>query len=217
VDVECGCGAVFQISKARLWGNKANGRPNRCQICKDAFVFRGQTCEVPWRRCEPCGGWFVGKGTARLSVCSEDCLITYRGGSSPIYHRDCGECRLQFVAKTYDREFCSNTCSLREQRRQRRAKERAHGNRKKGRARRDAIVERFATREIAERDRWLCHLCGKKVPDRPYTAHDLDPTLDHLIPVSEGGDHTRANVALAHNRCNWERQTGGTVQLMLFG
>jgi 5-methylcytosine-specific restriction endonuclease McrA len=59
---------------------------------------------------------------------------------------------------------------------------------------------------IAERDGWCCHLCGRKVADRiDYAARDDDATLDHLVPVSKGGLHVRANVALAHNRCNWER------------
>jgi 5-methylcytosine-specific restriction endonuclease McrA len=45
----------------------------------------------------------------------------------------------------------------------------------------------------------------------------MAPTLDHLVPVSAGGVHTRANVATAHFRCNIQRQTGGTVQLRLVG
>jgi 5-methylcytosine-specific restriction endonuclease McrA len=72
-------------------------------------------------------------------------------------------------------------------------------------------------REIAERDGWRCHLCGRRVPDRPYRASPNDPTLDHLVPVSAGGDHTRANVALAHNRCNYERRADGPAQMRLFG
>jgi 5-methylcytosine-specific restriction endonuclease McrA len=30
----------------------------------------------------------------------------------------------------------------------------------------------------------------------------LAPTIDHIVPVSKGGDDTRANVQLAHFRCN---------------
>lgn len=82
---------------------------------------------------------------------------------------------------------------------------------------RNRTGEDFTLREIAERDRWRCHLCGRLVPDRDYKARPDDPTLDHLIPQSEGGPHTRANVRLAHNRCNYERCTAGEVQLLLVG
>ena len=68
--------------------------------------------------------------------------------------------------------------------------------------------EHFTTRQIAERDGWKCHLCGKAVTQ-------TDWSLDHLIPVSDGGTHTKANVSLAHLRCNVRRHTGGTVQLRL--
>lgn len=55
--------------------------------------------------------------------------------------------------------------------------------------------------QIAERDNWRCHICG-----RPIKPKDL--TLDHLIPVSRGGTHRTGNVAAAHRRCNSRRFTG---------
>lgn len=60
-------------------------------------------------------------------------------------------------------------------------------------------------RQIAERDGWKCHLCGELVPDRPYAAHPLDPTMDHLLPVSRGGTDHPSNLRLAHNKCNTDR------------
>lgn len=122
-----------------------------------------------------------------------------------------------FAARRAYARFCGETCSTKAGRRKRRHAERASGRRHKGRVDRTAKVESFTLRDIAERDGWKCHLCGKRVPDRPYKARPLDATLDHLIPVSDGGDHTRANVALAHNRCNYERAHLGAAQLRLVG
>src|SRR3990167_759572 len=45
--------------------------------------------------------------------------------------------------------------------------------------------------EIAVRDNWRCHICGKRVVQ-------ANMSLDHLIPISRGGPHLKANVALAH-------------------
>lgn len=47
--------------------------------------------------------------------------------------------------------------------------------------------------------------------------HPKAPTIDHLLPVSAGGDDVRANVRLAHFICNSRRGSGGIVQLALVG
>jgi HNH endonuclease len=65
-------------------------------------------------------------------------------------------------------------------------------------------------RRVAERDRWVCHLCGKKV--KPGQE-----SVDHLVPVSAGGADRMDNVALAHIRCNSRRGVKGEVQLRLLG
>lgn len=57
-------------------------------------------------------------------------------------------------------------------------------------------AELFTLDEIFERDGGVCHLCALPV-DR-----DRDATVDHLIPVTRGGPHTRANAKLAHRGCN---------------
>jgi 5-methylcytosine-specific restriction endonuclease McrA len=41
-----------------------------------------------------------------------------------------------------------------------------------------------------------CHICGKR-----FTKKD-PATLDHVIPISNGGRHEASNIALAHKSCN---------------
>lgn len=78
--------------------------------------------------------------------------------------------------------------------------------------------EPFTTREIAERDNWICHLCKRKVTKRELPkGHPRSATIDHLIPVSADGDDVRANVALAHWSCNSARSDRGPAQLRLIG
>ena len=89
----------------------------------------------------------------------------------------------------------------------RRIRNNAHRQRKMRFA--GVCVERVDAFAIAERDRWICHLCGKRVPRNTMT-------LDHLIPISKGGPHTDWNVALAHRSCNSRRGAGRTpAQLRL--
>jgi 5-methylcytosine-specific restriction endonuclease McrA len=72
--------------------------------------------------------------------------------------------------------------------------------------------------EIAERDRWKCRLCGKRVMrSRPW-PDPLSPSLDHIVPLTKGGAHDPSNVQLAHLRCNTAKgNRGGGEQLMLIG
>lgn len=71
--------------------------------------------------------------------------------------------------------------------------------------------------ELAERDRWRCHLCRKRVDRRLRWPHPRSASRDHLVPVADGGTNDPANLALAHLECNVLRNTGGTVQLLLVG
>lgn len=47
--------------------------------------------------------------------------------------------------------------------------------------------------------------------------HPKAPTIDHVVPVSEGGDDTRTNVQLACFRCNSAKGARGSQQLALIG
>lgn len=90
-------------------------------------------------------------------------------------------------------------------------------NKRRRARKRTGIIERFNSIEIYERDRWICQLCKKRVNKRLSYPHPYSASLDHIIPLSKGGNHTRANVHLAHLTCNKKAFTGGIKQLLLFG
>ncbi len=56
-------------------------------------------------------------------------------------------------------------------------------------------VERFTTEEIHIRDNGICGICKLGILLE-------EATLDHIIPLSRGGTHTRANAQVAHDLCN---------------
>ncbi|MGI8448787.1 MAG: HNH endonuclease [Streptosporangiaceae bacterium] len=71
-------------------------------------------------------------------------------------------------------------------------------------------VESFTAGEIGERDGWVCGICqdaSRPVDPRPTAPRALSPSVDHIIAVSAGGTHTRANVRITHLWCNTERNT----------
>lgn len=88
-------------------------------------------------------------------------------------------------------------------------------NRKKNTKRRAVVPGDYTLADIGSRDGWRCHLCGRSVNRLKSGNLPTGPTIDHLIPISQGGADTRENVALAHRRCNTRRGTGGVVQLRL--
>lgn len=73
---------------------------------------------------------------------------------------------------------------------------------------------RYRPADIFERDGYRCHLCGKRVSAKAV-PHPYAPTIDHLIPLVDGGQDAPDNVATAHFICNSRRGAGGVVQLRL--
>ncbi|MFD4858939.1 HNH endonuclease [Streptomyces atratus] len=90
-------------------------------------------------------------------------------------------------------------------------------NRRRRAAKRGGVSEPYTLLQIAERDRGRCGLCGGPVLMAAKVPHPKAPTIDHVVPVSEGGDDTRANVQLAHFRCNSVKGARGCQQLALIG
>ena len=65
-----------------------------------------------------------------------------------------------------------------------------------------AITERFNDKEIFIRDNWCCGICKEAVDPTLNHPDPMSASLDHVVPLSRGGSHTRDNVQLAHLRCN---------------
>jgi 5-methylcytosine-specific restriction endonuclease McrA len=59
----------------------------------------------------------------------------------------------------------------------------------------NAFVEAVNRQAVFERDEGLCGICQEAVD--PQNWH-----LDHIIPLSKGGEHSYANVQVTHPRCN---------------
>lgn len=70
------------------------------------------------------------------------------------------------------------------------------------RAREEARIDRFDPLDIYERDSWICQICGSEVDPVILYPDPWSATLDHVVPLSRGGDHTVKNTVLAHLRCN---------------
>ena len=64
-------------------------------------------------------------------------------------------------------------------------------------------AERVNAGDVFTRDRWVCQLCGKRtVRSLRGTIHPRAPELDHIVPLSQGGNHVLTNVQCACRSCN---------------
>lgn len=73
-----------------------------------------------------------------------------------------------------------------------------------------AFIEPVSRLQVYARDGGRCHVCGKKVDPKHWQ-------IDHLVPLSLGGEHSYRNVAVACPKCNQRRYNTGPAQLRLFG
>jgi len=82
---------------------------------------------------------------------------------------------------------------------------------------RGATVKNFNPIKVLERDRYVCQNCGRKTRPDFNQWHPLYPNLDHIVPLSLGGDHSKANTQCLCRECNMTKHnTGKGDQLRLF-
>jgi hypothetical protein len=106
----------------------------------------------------------------------------------------CAHCSVTFAARTFHTIYCSTKCKF------------SAGRSKQAHVRAARVkatgYETFTHHEIFSRDGWICGLCGGDVDESLAWPHSASASLDHVTPLSRGGLHRRANVQLAHLRCN---------------
>lgn len=127
----------------------------------------------------------------------------------------CGEpyARLRAWQRT-----CSRACDAEHARRQ---IELVRKHRKIAKAKRRAIskgaeADNIDPIKVFERDKWRCHICGKKTPrELRGSMHNDAPELEHIVSLADGGSHTWGNVACACRECNCAKGAASFGQLGL--
>lgn len=120
----------------------------------------------------------------------------YLGKSSDVVLRDCVECERQFYSAVWQhKKHCCELCAVRARRRRSKQTRRAR--------KRSAFVETVDSNVVFERAGWCCQWCGIATPkSNRGSICDNAPEVDHIIPLSQGGIHSYANVQLLCRSCN---------------
>lgn len=151
----------------------------------------------------------------------------------PVAPRRCATCSASFEPYRRNQRWCTRACKdvhygaqfranggtarLSPEARERQRLYWQAKNRRRRAAKRGGVSEPYTLASIAERDRFRCQLCGGRVAMKQAVPHAKAPTIDHVVPLLDGGDDTRANVQLAHFRCNSVKGPRGSQQLALVG
>lgn len=167
-----------------------------CEECGSSFEFRPNG--KPAKRCsDECRRAHSAK-RARVARAS-GAWIDRRPNRGPWSGaKTCRYCGDDFEARSPKSEVCyAQKCQSR------RNADRCRPFTAERRARkRDAVSERFDPRDVFARDGWICGLCGESVDPALTWPAPKSASLDHVVPLSRGGDHTLANTQLAHLTCN---------------
>lgn len=196
----------------------------RCRFCSylcSAAHMRNQRPPRSTADCQQCGQTFT-VTKDRRHYCSRSCFQTATASPqvsrwvSYVVYSTCSICQAILCGRR-QRDYCKE-CQARSYylRNPDRFKEAAHRRRTRVQA---AQVEHIEIRKVFERDKWTCHICGNKVRRTARYARDPEmASLDHLVPIALGGEHSYANVACSHLRCNLRKHTKATgEQLMIVG
>ena len=136
--------------------------------------------------------------TIGISVAGAWSVVCARRNSKAGYkfvHRSCEVCGRRFYTSQEYRTVCYGCLP--------RAKHINH--RKRARAFGVQFDPTITLDGLIERDKNTCAICGKKcdINDKRWKhVGPLYPSIDHIVPMSMGGNHTWDNVQLTHLLCN---------------
>lgn len=205
------CSRECQWQSMRRW----NGRD--CEHCgkpitrpsqsKDSGKYCSRECAYAHKteqqkRCTICGSYLNKKAKDnKLDTCW-DCRQILRlmrePKPKPVRLCECGN-----ELRRYARLCDSCKASRPKPKPKSRASDGCHNHRGRHHTRRTgARYEPVNKRKVFERDGYKCYLCGCDVHEWRGKLDDDLATLDHVTPLSMGGDHTYANIKTACWVCN---------------
>ena len=120
----------------------------------------------------------------------------------------CKECGAVFTTECGNKHsvFCSTHCASVNERHREHATERHRHAKRISKKVRKKLLSRCQSEvsyaELYTRDAGCCQICGLPVHSEKGVDDYWDGTIDHILPLSKGGEHSMSNCQLAHRVCN---------------
>lgn len=169
--------------------------------------------------CEYCGISFYSKNKHQ-KFCSLKCASTYNNKHKHMITKNCEYCGKIYevsVNNAYSR-CCSLKCTYALYSKNNRDKCNQKAHRYLTRKMKQ-FIEDVSLEYLYHRDKGVCGICGERVNLKYKYPHPLSPSIDHIIPISKGGFHSKNNCQLAHFVCNSTKNNKliNDKQLILIG
>lgn len=226
------CGLDFDYTRRDARGAVKRWCSDRCR-----YAERDRAKRVPCALCA--APVYLGRGSRPDAMCRPCRTLTQRRGC---VDKACGSCGVTFVPVKWrpGPQYCPDpvcrqafrgtplACdwsahltplenAMRANPRRDESQRRARYRAARKRLRSDLAPGQGAD-AIFTRDRWKCHLCDLPVSRTLAHPHPMSPSIDHLVPLVEGGTDEPANLATAHLACNEHKAVAAMgEQLRLVG
>ena len=173
------------------------------------FQMVGAKCDVIHVNCKKCNikqikKLDITKGDGYTTICTK-CLASGARGKNKVKEVPCYKCGLMHIAKSYKSQ-CSGCKAESNREHNREARKKRKGKPKHTQYRKRARIygvkyEPVNKIKVFERDEYKCYLCGIDVVISEKYRPD-QATIDHVIAMTNGGEHTYSNVKTCCHACN---------------
>jgi hypothetical protein len=179
---------------------ETNTRPDTCVDCGEPI---SQPLTNVRTRCDICLREYRRGQSAQWNTKKRERRIRELRAKGVFDPRKCPECRRTFVPEynpaVIRKVLCSKECTLRFHDRLQKQKRRARTA--------GAEIETVIPQTVFEVCDWTCQHCGRRLdPDLYGTKDRRAPELDHIVPLSLGGDHLYSNCQLLCKLCNGKKR-----------
>lgn len=214
------CGELKPSTEFAADKRKASGRKSACKACdrnrakryyeKAGRTRRGHTRSdiarppIEEGECHECGTRFTPLNRGGI-YCSRKCSGKARRTVGPRPPRQltilfCVVCKDMFESWHPHNKTCSPECQRLN------IKHRSLNSTSRRRMRiKESGYEPFQYTDVYERDHWVCAICGEGINPELRYPDRMSVSLDHIVPLSQGGAHSMQNAQAAHWICNVKR------------
>lgn len=187
--------------------------PKPCQHCKEEFtgwgIYCSQKCGHRAAYCRKKQATAVADGLLKILTRRKRIMdrLAKSNKRRPSPTHICSRCGASGATKrSRHAPLCPQCVATKRKARIKKEKLMYH-LKKRGKRFREA--ETIIAEDVFCSNLWMCGVCGGRVDHSLKSPSPLCAELDHIRPISRGGQHTRANVQCTHRICN-SAKTNGT-------
>lgn len=135
--------------------------------------------------------------TLNCKDCARERRRQYHDEYYELKERSCRVCGVSFVERSNRSAYCSDPCASVSY-----AEQNAVLTLRRRALLYDAWVEDVKPLTVYERDGWRCGICGDVILPFIRHPHPRSASVDHIVPLARGGEHSYVNCQASHLGCN---------------